>query len=75
MPITITRTYDTLDSAYEGDFGFGWMMNFRDVKLQTSTVPPGTQSGFGRYPAFRAGTRVWITLPGGMRERQIKGSS
>jgi YD repeat-containing protein len=69
IPITLTRTYDTLTANQSDDFGYGWRMEFRDTDLRTSL---GRQTEeeieLGRYPAFRDNTKVFITLPGGKRE-------
>jgi len=67
IPITIGRNYDTLDAAVQGDFGYGWSMDYRDVKLKVD-IGPNPPYSFDSYPAFQDGTRVYITLPGGTRE-------
>ena len=67
VPITVTRTYDTLTSGTPGDFGYGWTLSLGDPKLEVSLVP-GADNGWGGYPAFEDGTRVVVTLPGGDRE-------
>ncbi len=67
IPVTLARTYDTLQAARQDDFGFGWRMEFRDTDLRTSLAPTG-QEEYGVYNAFRDGTRVYVTLPGGRRE-------
>src|SRR5262249_47727030 len=41
IPITVSRTYDTLQANTRGDFGFGWRLEFRNVDLRTSIVPTG----------------------------------
>jgi Domain of unknown function (DUF6531)/PQQ enzyme repeat len=69
IPITLTRTYDTLTSSTSDDFGYGWRMEFRDTDLRTSVGKPTEESEIlGRQNAFRDGTKVYITLPGGQRE-------
>ncbi|GAA6619287.1 putative Ig domain-containing protein [Scytonema sp. NUACC26] len=69
IPITLTRTYDTLTSAIADDFGYGWRMEFRDTDLRTSLRPPTEEDQLiGYQSAFKDGTRVYITLPGGKRE-------
>ncbi len=67
VPITVTRTYDSLNAGRVGAFGFGWRLEFRDTDLRTSLPPSGAEE-FGIYNAFREGTRVYVTLPGGRRE-------
>ncbi|MCC5640462.1 hypothetical protein LC593_32470 [Nostoc sp. CHAB 5844] len=69
IPITLTRTYDTLTSGITDDFGYGWRMEFRDADLRTSLRPPSEEDQLiGYQSAFKDGTRVYVTLPGGKRE-------
>ncbi len=67
IPITVSRTYDTLTSGTSQDFGYGWSLEVGDTNLRTS-VPTTGMEGDGIYNPFRDGTRVYITLPGGQRE-------
>ncbi len=67
IPITVTRTYDTLNAGTSEDFGYGWQLEFGDTNLQTS-VPTTGQESEGIFSAFQNGTRVYVTLPGGQRE-------
>ncbi|WP_228055720.1 putative Ig domain-containing protein [Lusitaniella coriacea] len=68
IPITVTRTYDSLYANQEDNFGYGWRLEFRDTNLKTS-LPPQTpeEKILGEYPAFKDGSKVYITLPGGKR--------
>ncbi|MBX9718048.1 MAG: putative Ig domain-containing protein, partial [Microbacteriaceae bacterium] len=59
VPITLARTYDTLQAGRQDDFGYGWRMEFRDTDLRTS-LPPTGQEEYGVYNAFRDGTRVYV---------------
>ncbi|BAS59966.1 YD repeat protein (plasmid) [Leptolyngbya boryana NIES-2135] len=69
IPISLTRTYDTLTSNQSDDFGYGWRMEFRDTDLRTSLRKPTEEEALlDRYPAFDDRTKVFITLPGGKRE-------
>jgi RHS repeat-associated protein len=67
IPITVARTYDTLRADREGDFGYGWRMEFRNTDLRTSLPKSGLED-IGIYTPFRSGVRVFVTLPGGKRE-------
>lgn len=67
IPITVTRTYDTLNANQPGDFGFGWRLEFRDVQLRTSVAKTGNEAD-GFFNPFRVKSRVYVTLPG--EERQ-----
>ncbi|MEH2058174.1 MAG: putative Ig domain-containing protein [Nostoc sp.] len=69
IPITLTRTYDSLTSGTTDDFGYGWRMEFRDTDLRTSVgKPTGEVAELGGQNPFKDGTKVYITLPGGKRE-------
>jgi YD repeat-containing protein len=69
IPITLTRTYDTLTSKLQDEFGYGWRMEFRDTDLRTSLKKDETFEQLGyRTVGFSEGDRVYITLPGGKRE-------
>jgi large repetitive protein len=69
IPITLTRTYDTLTSNTRDDFGYGWRMEFRDTDLRTNLGKDEQYELFGiPSKGFKEGTRVYITLPGGKRE-------
>jgi RHS repeat-associated protein len=67
IPITVARTYDTLQANTSEDFGYGWRLEFRNVDLRTSLPPSGLEDA-GIYTPFRDGSRVYVTLPGGKRE-------
>ena len=69
IDVVLARTYDSLHSTQDSDFGFGWRMDFRDVQLQVSVEEASDfDKSFGFYTPYRFGTRVYITLPGGKRE-------
>jgi RHS repeat-associated protein len=70
VPITLTRTYDTLTANSKDDFGYGWRMEFRDTDLRTSLKRDVLyeELGYFRTVGFQDGDRVYITLPGGKRE-------
>jgi YD repeat-containing protein len=69
IPITLTRTYDSLTADRSADFGYGWRMEFRDTRLTTSLGPDKLYQEYGlRSNAFDRDTKVYITLPGGKRE-------
>jgi fibro-slime domain-containing protein/RHS repeat-associated protein len=69
IPITLTRTYDSLTSGTRDDFGYGWRMEFRDTDLRTSLKKDEYYEQLDyRTVGFNFGTRIYITLPGGRRE-------
>ena len=69
IPITVTRSYDSLNANSTDDFGYGWRLEFRDTDLRTSlkSDPQYEELGINSVP-FKDGTKVFITLPGGKRE-------
>jgi|694.fasta_scaffold16546_2 RHS repeat-associated protein len=70
IPIALTRTYDTLTSNSQDDFGYGWRMEFRNASVRTSLPKDELYEELGfRSVGFKEGDSVYITLPGGKRER------
>ena len=67
IPITVSRTYDTLTATQSGDFGFGWRLGLRDMNLRTSVTPTGFEKD-GFFNPLKVGSRVYVTVPGGTRE-------
>ncbi|QEG23137.1 putative Ig domain-containing protein [Mariniblastus fucicola] len=67
IPIEITRVYDTLDADVEGDFGYGWRLEFRDTDLQVGLPKSGLED-IGIYPALRPGTKIYLNIPGEGRQ-------
>jgi YD repeat-containing protein len=67
VPISVVRTYDTLNSEETDDFGYGWRMEFRDTNLRTNVPRTGSEEDLIFNPFF-AGARVFLQLPGGKRE-------
>jgi RHS repeat-associated protein len=69
IPITVTRTYDSLTSGSNGEFGYGWRLEFRDTNLRTSVpAPTPDEAAAGVYTAYRDRSHLYLTLPGGKRE-------
>ncbi|MEM0925666.1 MAG: putative Ig domain-containing protein, partial [Planctomycetota bacterium] len=70
IPIEIHRTYDTLDAAYSGDFGYGWKLEMVSPRIRES-VPVSTAEAAGAgifgANAFRMGSRVYFNAPDGRR--------
>ncbi len=67
IPVSIRRSYSSLNHYRQSDFGMGWKLEFDQVKLQIveDTLGP---LGSGRYRGFVDGTRVLVELPDGRRE-------
>ena len=69
IPITVTRTYDSLNAGSQDDLGYGWRLEFRDTNLTTSVERTSEfEQELGIYNPFSDGTRVYVTVPGGRRE-------
>lgn len=39
IPVSVSRTYDSLTSVVRDDLGYGWRLEFRDTDLRTSVGP------------------------------------
>jgi RHS repeat-associated protein len=67
MPITVTRTYNTLNLSEQGDFGYGWQLDLSTTKIKVDHEN-GSGPYFGAYKPFADGTHVTVTLPDGSTE-------
>ena len=38
IPLTVTRTYNSMDKDTSGDFGYGWSLSVTNIKVETSAV-------------------------------------
>ena len=63
IPITLTRSYDTLNASKLGDFGYGWTFGEGDFQLQISQ-PDGTLTGLDAHMPFHYGEHIVLTRPG-----------
>ncbi len=69
LPITIGRTYDTLNSDEVGDFGHGWSLDLFDMDLRTDVdLGSSDLTGLGLVPSLRHGSRIHVTLPDGSKQ-------
>lgn len=82
LPITVTRTYDSRDRAQSLDFGYGWSIGFRSLRLQENLAAGrGWQINnyggtFGQRCVESNGDRiVTITMPDGKQERFVAEAS
>lgn len=67
IPITVARTYDSLNAAFQSDIGHGWRLEFADTDLRTSVAKTGAEEDLF-YNPYYDGARVFVTLPGGERQ-------
>lgn len=68
IPIQVTRTYDTLNSLDEGDFGFGWTLSIADPRIfEAAAVGAGGAFTPGNDKFVPGKTKVYLTNPAGNR--------
>ncbi len=67
IPITLSRTYDSLTANQQDEFGYGWRMEIRDTDLRTSVVKTGMEEDL-IYNPFFDGAKVYVSRPGEARE-------
>ncbi len=67
IPIEITRIYDTLQADREGDFGYGWRLEYRNTDLRVGLPKSGLED-IGIYSALRPGVKVYLNVPGQGRQ-------
>jgi YD repeat-containing protein len=63
IPIEITRIYDTLQADREGDFGYGWRLEYRNTDLRVGLPKSGFED-IGIYSPLRSGVKVYLNVPG-----------
>jgi choice-of-anchor A domain-containing protein/RHS repeat-associated protein len=73
LPVSITRTYDSLFSDTSGDFGHGWRLDLFGMTVESDALRIASGNGNGTdfidpYAPFFDGTRIYVTLPGGQRQ-------
>ncbi|MGE4182659.1 MAG: putative Ig domain-containing protein, partial [Limisphaerales bacterium] len=66
VSIPIARRYSSLNASKDGDFGFGWQFVLADPALSTNLPPTGREAD-GFFAPLTRGTRVYVTLPDGVR--------
>ncbi|TWU04986.1 FG-GAP-like repeat-containing protein [Stieleria varia] len=67
IPIEITRIYDTLQADREGDFGYGWRLEYRNTDLRVGLPKSGLED-IGIYTPMRPGVKVYLNVPGQGRQ-------
>ena len=67
IPIEITRIYDTLQADREGDFGYGWRLEYRNTDLRVGLPKSGLED-IGIYSPMRPGVKVYLNVPGQGRQ-------
>ncbi|GBE76140.1 hypothetical protein myaer87_33670 [Microcystis aeruginosa NIES-87] len=72
IPIEIVRRYNSLESASQGDFGYGWDLGLQDAKIVESSpdgrdLSEANSDFFGTSNTFSVGTRVTLNTPDGRR--------
>lgn len=81
LPITIARTYDSLERDQVGDFGHGWSLDIGNPKLEvnpahdvTLTMPDGRRSMFHFTPQPYNGLFRFFLYPKYIPEAGVYGS-
>jgi YD repeat-containing protein len=64
--VELLRQYNSLASSQSGSLGLGWSLFATDMRLETD-VPVTGREALGVYQPFKAGTRLYVTLPNGTR--------
>ncbi len=67
IPIEITRIYDTLHADREGDFGYGWRLEYRNTDLRVGLPKSGLED-IGIFSPMRSGVKVYLNVPGQGRQ-------
>lgn len=70
IPLSITRSYSTLNRERSGDFGYGWTASFADLDVEVEeSRQVVTSQSFEQIPIRNGNTGrdVSLTLPGGRR--------
>ena len=68
IPLTVTRTYNSLDSD-QGDFGYGWTYSLSDMDVSIDQTRQNVTDGDGQQfsECIDGGQDVTLTLPNGQR--------
>ena len=81
LPITIGRTYDSLDRNRLGDFGYGWSLAIGNPRLEedqahnvTLTMPDGKRVTFYFAPRSAGGFFGFLLFPQYLPEAGVYGS-
>ncbi len=81
LPITIGRTYDSLERDHLGDFGYGWSLAIGNPRVEvdpaqnvTLTLPNGKRSTFYFRPAPGGGIFGFLMYPRYLPEAGVYGS-
>ncbi|MEM1108240.1 MAG: putative Ig domain-containing protein [Planctomycetota bacterium] len=71
VPLTVERTYDSVDADVAGDFGFGWSLDILSGRAQVSNlaaddlITGDNFLGATFNTPWQYGTRIELDLPGG----------
>ena len=62
FPMTVSRTFDTLNADKLLDFGYGWKLDLGQPEFEVDYTDRRMTKFEGNYIPFRDGTRVLISL-------------
>src|SRR6185369_3305700 len=66
VPISLVRTFDSMNTGSSGSLGFGWSLSGTQLQFTTDLATTGDESG-GLFNPLRQGSRAFVTLPNGRR--------
>lgn len=69
QPISVIRSYNSLNISVKGDFGYGWTYSIKDIEADFNENRYNTRDDYGEIFSLREGGSrdVTITLPDGKR--------
>ena len=69
QPISVIRTYNSMNTGYTGDFGPGWTYSIKDMEVEINEKRGFGQDEYGEsFPMRIGGSRdVTVTMPDGKR--------
>ena len=69
QPISVIRSYNSLNTSVRGDFGYGWTYSIKDIEADFNENRYNTRDDYGEIFSLREGGSrdVTITMPDGKR--------
>ncbi|WGO96915.1 choice-of-anchor A family protein [Saccharophagus degradans] len=64
IPIQVSRTYDSNRRHIAGDFGYGWTIDYQNVRIEESSEPTESWYQTSQYLQFNVGASGLVTLEG-----------
>lgn len=68
QPISVIRTYNSLNTGYTGDFGPGWTYSIKDMEVEMNEQRQNVDGLDGYFSMRTGGSRdITVTMPDGKR--------